>query len=218
VSDRCPSCASTRDNPFRVHPGNPSGYKCHDPFHNGLFTCSGECCARAGKPAIASADSSEWLCDCACHPRTESPATPVGGERMSEDSLQNWESKLEVLNDYLAYFVRHIRAERAYATSLERKPLDGYDWRADLERIMQNASRYRESPSEHVAHDRLAAYIESLEADLDALVGAGDRLDAVACNARCYELNIVDRKEAEDASEAFRAARAAIARVKGRAK
>lgn len=29
--------------------------------------CCGLCCASAGEPREANADSSEWVCDCACH-------------------------------------------------------------------------------------------------------------------------------------------------------
>jgi hypothetical protein len=115
-------------------------------------------------------------------------ATPVGGERMSEARLATWErsvrgvkmglrqgngprpdvpaDKLDTLyhnNSRVAVLAAALRAERAYATGLERKPLDGYDWRADLERIEQMRGCCVTSDGQ-TAHTRLAAYIEALEA------------------------------------------------------
>jgi hypothetical protein len=61
-----------------------------------------------------------------------------------------------------------------------------YDWRKDLAHIAACYSRtFREAPSEHVAHDNIAAYIESLEAEVKrshdailALTGRVERLEA----------------------------------------
>lgn len=43
--------------------------------------------------------------------------------------------------------------------------------------------------------------------DLNELLSAGNDLDSVACNARCYDLNVVDRAEAEEASRRWRETR-----------
>jgi hypothetical protein len=83
--------------------------------------------------------------------------TPVGGERMSEDVAL----VRRVIRDYEydglpvvgAAFDRIL--ERA--TSLERKPLDGCDWRADLDAVVDECMRGSDEA------DRLAAYIEALE-------------------------------------------------------
>ena len=31
------------------------------------LSCGGSCCKSAGKPPIPNPESSEWVCDCACH-------------------------------------------------------------------------------------------------------------------------------------------------------
>jgi len=36
MTDLCPSCGAHQSQRFRCHPGNPSGYKCHNPFHDAV--------------------------------------------------------------------------------------------------------------------------------------------------------------------------------------
>jgi hypothetical protein len=63
------------------------------------------------------------------------------------------------------------RCDAQDATSLERKPLDGYDWLADLAVLLYPTLKACSDPDyRDKARARLAAYIESLEADMDALV------------------------------------------------
>jgi hypothetical protein len=94
---------------------------------------------------------------------TESPA--VGGERMSDDycvtrctNALGWsKAKRKECRSRTS-----CQEYDAYATSLERKPLDGYDWRADFNTLVVPDGLDDSEVTE--ARDRLAAYIEALEA------------------------------------------------------
>jgi hypothetical protein len=103
---------------------------------------------------------------------------------------------------------------RLWAYALEadlakRKPLDGYDWRADLE-FLDGAADTEDTQYEETI--RLAAYIESLEADMDALV---EGLRTVITHHESINARI---RRPRDESRTIAICEAAIARVKGRAK
>jgi hypothetical protein len=101
------------------------------------------------------------------------------------------------------------RQEMARMTPVggERKPLEGYDWRGRLFALAEMAGNTGMSAGDSFPlKDELAAHIESLEADVDALVEA-----AVAYRATVATVKpgLWTQQDALDA---------AIARVKGRAK
>jgi hypothetical protein len=140
--------------------------------------------------------------------------TPVGGERMSEE-------RLATLNDErlgrrqqptgwpmaLVEVVCALNAERAYATSLERKPLDGYDWRSRWLTVV--ASVAVGTPQSDALYS-LAAYIEALEAERDWLA----RWCALYATAPGKSATMTLNECGEQQVAAWLAA-AAIARVKG---
>jgi hypothetical protein len=129
--------------------------------------------------------------------------TPVGGERMSECIRPH-------LRDCptCAY---NGRCDAQDATSIERKPLDGYDWRADIEVVRYTK---RDSARGFAAIDdaalRLAAHIESLEAERDWLA----RWCALYATAPGKSATMTLNECGEQQVAAWLAA-AAIARVKG---
>jgi hypothetical protein len=126
--------------------------------------------------------SDEWQAEWQAERQEMARMTPVGGERMSEerlDLLASIHSDQMLKHRHQAELFAALRAERAYAASLERKPLDGYDWRADLERIEQMRGCCVTRGDGQTAHSRLAAYIESLEAAIARVKGRGvDRASA----------------------------------------
>jgi hypothetical protein len=104
------------------------------------------------------------------------------GQHDSTISLNEYDALLRVVDD-----------ARDAVTAI----IDGYDWRADLERIEQMRGCCVTSDGQ-TAHTRLAAYIASLEADMDALVEAGSNVGGCVGNRAAHD-----------------ALQAAIARVKG---
>jgi hypothetical protein len=94
-----------------------------------------------------------WICDECSHIFTDEQAHdemhPCFG---CGKSKKPW-----VCESFLAKYVP--------ATSLERKPLDGYDWRADVEALDALPLTIQQAAD---CTARLAAYIEALEAPHDA--------------------------------------------------
>jgi hypothetical protein len=183
VGGQCP-CERVQTMGYGCHKAL-GGAECYEYRPRPVESVGGERMSECIRPHLRDCPTCAYNGRCDAQDATSLERKPLDGERMSECGF--------------------ILAQgESCPTCQKRKPLDGYDWRADLE-FLDGAADTEDTQYEETI--RLTAHIESLEADVDALEEAAEIAAGWLCNSR-----LVSDQSMDICLEA------AIARAKGRAK